>query len=107
MKTSTAAAPAAQNDDPNATDITKPAADRLEGAEAIGDWMGTTKRVAIWNMEAGRWPHWREGCKYVASKAALSAYWREATAQKKPPKSPMNPRWQASPFRRGTAGKVA
>ena len=105
MKTSTSSPPAlpAVTDDANAAKTIRPGDDRLEGAEAIGDWMGTTKRVALWNMEAGRWPHWREGSKYVASKRALSEYWREATAQKKPPKSPMNPRWQASPFRRGTA----
>ena len=100
MKTAQAAA-----DEP--TEIAKPADDRLVGAEAIGDWMGTTKRVAIWNMEAGRWPHWREGAKYIASKKALNEYWREATSQKRPPKSPMNPRWKASPFRRGAPGEAA
>jgi hypothetical protein len=97
--TKVAARPAAQAND--GVEVTRPGDDRLVGAEAIGDWMGTSKRVAIWNLEAGRWPHWREGAKYVASRRALSDFWRAATAQKRPAPSPMNPRWESSPFRRG------
>jgi hypothetical protein len=105
--TSLAAIAAAQAKVDDTTEITRPADDRLTGAEAIGDFMGTTKRVAIWNMEAGRWPHWREGNRYVASKRALSEFWREATAQRKPGKSPLNPRWKASPHRRGGPVRAA
>jgi hypothetical protein len=97
------AAPAKADD---ATGFNRPADDRLTGAEQIGDFMGTTKRVAIWNMEAGRWPHWREGNRYVASKSQLSAFWREATAQTEPAKSPSNPRYRGSPYRRG-GGRAA
>jgi hypothetical protein len=107
VTTTNASPPAAQAKADDTTEIIRPADDRLTGAEAIGDFMGTTTRVAIWNMEAGRWPHWREGNRYVASKRALSEYWREATAQKRPPKSPMNPRWKSSPFRRGSPVRAA
>jgi hypothetical protein len=60
--------------------------DRLEGAEAIRDFispkmpMRTARRLLV----DGHWPCWREGRQYVASKAALRAHWRRMTGGFKP-----------------------
>jgi hypothetical protein len=57
------------------------ASDRLEGAEAIRDFikpkmpMRTARRL----LEDGIWPCWREGRQYVASKAALREHWQKMT----------------------------
>jgi hypothetical protein len=60
------------------TDI---ASDRLEGAEAIRDFispkmpMRTARRLIL----DGIWPAWREGRMYVGSKTALREHWAKMT----------------------------
>ena len=72
----TSASPAAiaadQQTASGADDFKTIADDRLEGAEAIGLFIGNlTPREARRLLEEGHYPHWREGRVYVASKAAL------------------------------------
>jgi hypothetical protein len=71
---------------------------------AIGRFIDAkmTAREARRLLEQGRYPHWREGRVYVASKAALLKHWREMTAQVKGQAAP-HPRNGSA--RRGYLGR--
>jgi hypothetical protein len=90
MSTQTAVArvqQAAANTQPDTpVDTLDIASDRLEGAEAIRDFIkpGMAMRTARRLLEDGIWPCWREGRLYVASKAALREHWRQKTRGFKP-----------------------
>jgi hypothetical protein len=62
-----------------------PATDRLEGAVAIGAFLGLSKRVTEYRLSLGFIPCAREGSRYVASKAALREYWRRTTGLRAAP----------------------
>jgi hypothetical protein len=57
--------------------------DRLEGTEAIRDFIdpGLSVRQVRRRLGAGVYPCWKEGHFFVASKAALLRHWREKTTQ--------------------------
>jgi hypothetical protein len=62
-----------------------PAQDRLEGAEAIAAYLGTSVRRARYLIEKGELPIAREGgVRIVASKRVLAARWRRMTGGEQP-----------------------
>ena len=61
-------------------DASTPAADRLDGAQAIARYLGITPRQVRYRAERGLLPHGREGERMVGSKRALDAYWRQLTS---------------------------
>ena len=62
-----------------------PAEDRLNGAEEIARFLGTTVRRARYLIERGELPVAREGrARIVASKAVLGARWRRMTGGDQP-----------------------
>jgi hypothetical protein len=49
--------------------------DRLDGAAAIGAFLGITPRKAFHKLAAGHIPHTREGDRYVGSKRQLTKHY--------------------------------
>ena len=92
----------------NAGTITTIAEDRLEGAEAIGRFIDPdmTLREVRTRLEAGHYPCWKEGRRYVASKAALLKHWREKAEKAAGQPLPGARRPQNKSVRRGYLGSV-
>jgi hypothetical protein len=84
------------------------AEDRLEGAEAIGRFIdpNMTLREVRTRLEAGHYPCWKEGRRYVASKAALLKHWREKAEKAAGQPQPGTRRPQLKSARRGYLGSV-
>jgi hypothetical protein len=55
--------------------------DILRGCPAIGAYIGKTGRAALFDLERGRIPAWRDGVTWCASKAALRRHYAELASR--------------------------
>jgi hypothetical protein len=61
--------------------------DLLEGCPAIGAFVGKSAREALWAIERGWIPAWREGHKWCALKSVLRKHYTELATKTVDPKA--------------------